>query len=128
MLEGKMRFLLRAEGAALFAAAVLAFHALDISWWMFAVLFLAPDLALVFYLLGPCVGAVAYNVMHSTIGPLVLGSIGWLMGFNILGTILAGCAAIWMAHVGMDRMLGLGLKYFSSFHDTHLGRIGRGKG
>ncbi len=122
-----MRLLLRAEGAALAAASLLAFHALDISWWMFFVLFLAPDLAFVFYLFGPRAGAIAYNVMHSTIGPIVLGAIGWWVGLDILGTILVGCAVIWMAHVGFDRMLGYGLKYASSFHDTHLGKIGRGK-
>jgi len=36
-------------------------------------------------------------------------------------------AAILIAHVGMDRMLGYGLKLPSSFQDTHLGRIGRGR-
>jgi hypothetical protein len=127
MVEGKMKMLLRAEGAAVLAVSLLAFQAFDISWWMFAVLFLAPDLAFVFYLFGARVGAVAYNIMHSTIGPLVLGSIGWLMGLDILGTILAGCATIWLAHVGFDRMLGYGLKYSSGFRDTHLGRIGREK-
>jgi hypothetical protein len=127
MLEGNMKLLLRAEGAALFAGALVTFAALDISWWMFFVLFLAPDLAFVFYLFGPRAGAIAYNTMHSTIGPIVLGAIGWWMGLDILGTILAGCAVIWMAHVGFDRMLGYGLKYASNFHDTHLGKIGRGK-
>jgi hypothetical protein len=34
-------------------------------------------------------------------------------------------AAIWIAHVGFDRMLGHGLKYETAFGDTHLGRIGR---
>jgi hypothetical protein len=127
MLEGNMKLLLRAEGAALAAASLLVFHALDISWWMFAVLVLAPDLAFVFYLFGSRAGAIAYNIMHSTIGPIFLGALGWWMGLDILGTILAGCAAIWMAHVGFDRMVGYGLKYASSFHDTHLGKIGRGK-
>jgi hypothetical protein len=36
---------------------------------------------------------------------------------------LAG--AILIAHVGMDRALGYGLKFPTSFQDTHLGRIGR---
>jgi hypothetical protein len=39
--------------------------------------------------------------------------------------MLLGIAAIWAAHIGFDRMLGYGLKYSSSFNDTHLGRIGR---
>jgi hypothetical protein len=34
-------------------------------------------------------------------------------------------ACIWAAHVGFDRMLGYGLKYGTSFGDTHLGRRGR---
>ena len=33
--------------------------------------------------------------------------------------------AILIAHVGMDRALGYGLKLPTSFQDTHLGRIGK---
>ena len=43
---------------------------------------------------------------------------GVLLGPHALGLI-------WIAHIGMDRMLGYGLKYASGFADTHLGRIGR---
>lgn len=122
-----MRLVLRGEGAALFTGSLLVFQALGISWWMFAALFLAPDTAFVFYLFGRRLGATAYNITHSTIGPIVLGATGWWTGLGALGTILAGCATIWIAHVGFDRMLGYGLKYASSFHDTHLGRIGQGR-
>ena len=38
---------------------------------------------------------------------------------------LAAVGAILVAHSGMDRLAGYGLKYPGSFHDTHLGRIGR---
>jgi hypothetical protein len=31
---------------------------------------------------------------------------------------------IWLAHIGIDRALGYGLKYSSGFPFTHLGRIG----
>ena len=34
-------------------------------------------------------------------------------------------ALIWAAHIGFDRALGYGLKYPTSFGETHLGRIGR---
>jgi hypothetical protein len=38
---------------------------------------------------------------------------------------LAGpLALIWLAHIGIDRALGYGLKYASGFGFTHLGRIG----
>ena len=30
-----------------------------------------------------------------------------------------------LAHTGMDRAVGYGLKYPTGFSDTHLGRIGR---
>jgi hypothetical protein len=38
---------------------------------------------------------------------------------------LATIGTILVAHSGMDRMMGYGLKLPSSFQDTHLGRIGR---
>ncbi len=33
--------------------------------------------------------------------------------------------AVLVAHVGMDRAAGYGLKLTTSFQDTHLGRIGK---
>ncbi|MCC7043818.1 MAG: DUF4260 family protein, partial [Acidobacteria bacterium] len=33
---------------------------------------------------------------------------------------------IWTTHIGMDRVLGLGLKFPSAFRHTHLGTVGRG--
>lgn len=38
------------------------------------------------------------------------------------GLVLSLCL-IWLAHIGMDRMLGYGLKYPTDFKDTHLGRL-----
>ena len=55
-------------------------------------------------------------------GILTLGLGAWLASPAIL---LA--AAILIAHVGMDRTVGYGLKLPTSFHDTHLGRMGRSK-
>jgi hypothetical protein len=42
------------------------------------------------------------------------------MPVSIAGTIL-------VAHVGMDRAAGYGLKLPTAFQDTHLGRIGKSK-
>jgi hypothetical protein len=30
---------------------------------------------------------------------------------------------VWFAHIGMDRLLGYGLKYPTDFKDTHLQRV-----
>jgi Domain of unknown function (DUF4260) len=32
---------------------------------------------------------------------------------------------LWVFHIAGDRVLGYGLKFASSFQDTHLGRIGQ---
>jgi Domain of unknown function (DUF4260) len=123
MVTGILKRILQAEGAALLIAATAAYHLLDVSWWMFAVLFFAPDLSFIAYLAGPKLGAIAYNTLHSTIGPLLLACAGLWLGFDILGTIVMAVALIWLAHVGFDRMLGYGLKHASGFKDTHLGKL-----
>ena len=63
----------------------------------------------------------AYNALHTTLGPAILAGLGLFLDHSML----LGIAAIWAAHIGFDRMLGYGLKYTSGFNDTHLGRIGR---
>lgn len=113
--------LLRLEGAALLLAMAAVYGLTGESWGMAAALFLLPDLSLAAYLAGPRVGAVAYNAAHSTLGGLGLAIIGLLSGN---ATLVAG-AAIWLGHVGFDRMLGYGLKYATGFRHTHLGMIGR---
>jgi hypothetical protein len=65
--------LLRAEGAVVLAVAVFLYHALGLSWWLFAVLVLAPDLFMLGYLSGPRLGAVAYNAGHTYLAPAALG-------------------------------------------------------
>jgi hypothetical protein len=118
-----MKRLLQVEGLALFAASLVIFSTLSVSWWMYVALFFVPDIAFLGYLAGPRIGAVAYNVLHSTIGPILLGAVAWWLGFDILGQVLAATATIWIGHVGFDRMLGYGLKYTSGFKDTHLGKL-----
>ena len=49
--------LLRLEGAAVLAAAVAAYAFVGGSWLLFAMLLLAPDLAMIAYRFGPAAGA-----------------------------------------------------------------------
>lgn len=118
---GGPRLLLRLEGLMLFVGAVVAFSMTQQSWWLFALLILAPDLSMVGYLAGSRVGAVAYNTVHVTFGPIVLTVVGLLFG----DLPVLGVAMIWLAHIGIDRAIGYGLKYGQGFGFTHLGRIGR---
>ena len=118
--EGVPRILLRIEGAALAAAAVYVYYRIGANWWLFAALILAPDLSMLGYLAGTRVGAIAYNALHVTLGPLVCAGLGFLLpSFDLLSIAL-----IWAAHIGVDRALGYGLKYAAGFGFTHLGRIG----
>jgi hypothetical protein len=112
--------LLRLKGAASFAAFLAAYGWSGHSWRMFALLFLAPDLSMLAYLANSRVGAVGYNLVHTTLGPIFLGAVGLLTRIPLLPWI----AVIWMAHIEFDRMLGYGLKYATGFKDTHL-RFGR---
>ena len=118
--ERPVRGWLRLEGAALLGASVAAWSGLDGPWSRFALLFFLPDVAFAAYLLGPRVGAAAYNAVHSYALPLLL-----VVSAEIVGSVgLLLIALAWLAHIGFDRMLGYGLKYPSGFRDTHLGRLG----
>jgi hypothetical protein len=113
----------RLEGLALLVAAVVGFAAGDVSWWWFAALLLMPDVSAAGYLAGPSIGAVTYNLGHTLIGP------GLLFGWYMLGgpPLVLAVAWVWMAHIGMDRLFGYGLKYPDAFTHTHLGTIGRSR-
>lgn len=119
--NGAPRVLLRLEGAAVLAGAIVGYRALGASWGLFALLLLVPDLSLLGYLRGPRVGAALYNGAHTYLGPALLAGLS-------LTAVVPGAwhiALIWTAHLGMDRALGLGLKYPTAFRDTHLGTVGR---
>jgi Domain of unknown function (DUF4260) len=118
---GTPRVLLRIEGACIFAIAIVLYSRLDETWWLFAILFLAPDLSFLAYLAGARIGAVAYNLMHTLTGPILLALAGLLVPYEPATAV----ALIWLAHCGIDRALGYGLKYEAGFGFTHLGRIGR---
>jgi hypothetical protein len=118
---GGPKLLLRLEGLTLFLGAIVAFSMTEQPWWLFALLILVPDLSMAGYLAGSRVGALVYNAVHVTLGPIVLTVVGLLLG----DLPVLGVAMIWLAHIGIDRALGYGLKYGNGFGFTHLGRIGR---
>jgi hypothetical protein len=118
---GAPRALLRLEGLFVFMLSIALYGRMGESWWLFAGLFLAPDLSFLAYLAGPRAGAVAYNAVHTTAGPILLA----LAGFLLQSQLAVAIGIIWLAHCGIDRALGYGLKYDAGFGFTHLGRIGK---
>jgi hypothetical protein len=118
---GFVTAILRSEAVAAFVAGVALWLANDGSpWWLLPAL-LVPDISAAGYALNPRVGALTYNAVHNWTLALAILGLGW--GLSSAPALLAG--SVLLAHVGMDRALGYGLKLPTSFQDTHLGRIGR---
>lgn len=72
------------------------------------------------YLVSPCRGANVYNSFHSYVVPAALG----LSAFLLHAHNLLPIALIWVNHIGVDRLLGYGLKYRDGFGFTHLSLLG----
>jgi hypothetical protein len=112
--------LLRLEGLAVAVVSAAAYARTGASWWLFAALWLVPDLSMLGYLGRPCRAARIYNTFHSYVVPAVLGAMGFLL--HACGVV--PIALIWINHIGVDRLMGYGLKYSDGFGYTHLGLIG----
>jgi hypothetical protein len=108
---------LRVEGVALFLAATALYWHTSGAWWVFVVLLLAPDITALGYLGGPRLGALTYNLGHTTVGPVALFTGALLFAWPALTMQLA---LIWLAHIGIDRALAYGLKLPTGFKQTHL--------
>ena len=120
VLATTVRGWLRLEGVAAFVAGLAMYGWLGGPWLIVLPLLLVPDLSAIGYLRDPRLGAFTYNVVHN-----------WALGLAVLGVgratdsaPIAIAGAVLIAHVGMDRALGYGLKLPTSFQDTHLGHIG----
>lgn len=118
---GSVSTLLRLEGLIAAVASAVFYARTGASWWLFAGLWLAPDLSMLAYLKRPCLGARSYNTAHAYVLPGLLGLLGLLLHANSLLPF----ALIWVNHIGVDRLLGYGLKYSDGFGFTHLGRLGK---
>jgi hypothetical protein len=111
--------LLRLEGVALLLGAALLYGRRGASWPLFGLFLLAPDPAMLGYLAGPRVGAALYDLVHALPLPSLLPAAGLLAD----APWLVAAGLIWLAHIGMDRTVGYGLKFPTGFKDTHLGPV-----
>ena len=116
-----MKNLIKLEEAAMFLLSIILISRLPYAWYWWLIWILAPDLSMIAYLGGNRVGAIGYNLVHHKAVAISIYAIGLYTSHTALefaGLILFG-------HTCMDRGMGYGLKYFSGFQDTHLGRIGK---
>jgi hypothetical protein len=120
-IDANVRPWLRLEGLAAFVAGIVGFGRLGGDWLWLVPAILVVDVSMIGYLRGPRLGAFVYNLAHQWAVALAVLGLGLAVGSPVLA--LAG--AVLVAHVGMDRALGYGLKLPTGFSNTHLGRIGR---
>ncbi|GGE63843.1 DUF4260 domain-containing protein [Priestia taiwanensis] len=111
--------LIHVEGLVVLFVAMYMYYINDFSWWLFILLLLAPDLSALAYLLNVRLGAQVYNLFHTYAVSVLVTLIGVAVELDLMYMI----GLIWTAHIGMDRLLGYGLKYSSSFKETHMQKI-----
>ena len=113
------KLLLHIEGLTVLVLSSYFYFHLQFSWIVFLVLLLAPDLSALGYLKNVKIGSVLYNLFHTYTIPAAIMICGLLLHHDIVLMI----SLIWIAHIGMDRTFGYGLKYPTKFQDTHLNRV-----
>jgi hypothetical protein len=106
---GAPRRWLGLEGLVLLAGALIAYSTLGQPWWLVPAGILVPDIAMSGYVAGTRLGAHLYNLAHATFLPAVMLGIGYWQADRLLMAL------------GLDRLLGMGLKYNDRFTHTHLG-------
>jgi hypothetical protein len=116
-----MKNLIKCEEAAMFLLSIYLLSKLPFAWYWWLVWILAPDLSMIGYAGGYKAGAICYNLVHHKGIAIAV----YLVGIFALNEYLAFAGLILFGHSSMDRGMGYGLKYFSGFQDTHLGKIGK---
>ncbi len=114
---------LRLEGLFIAITGLVLFNSEATNWWPWILFLLVPDLSMVGYLINNRVGAFLYNLGHSLVFPLLL----LLLVSPLNSRTALYIASLWLVHIGVDRLMGFGLKLNDGFRHTHLGSIGRDK-
>jgi peptidoglycan biosynthesis protein MviN/MurJ (putative lipid II flippase) len=114
-----LRLYLQLEGLVALVAATVLYYSQHFNWWFYGLLFFAPDLFMLGYIVNRQIGALIYNLAHTYVAPGLLLGLGWLTG----STTQLAVGLIWCSHIGFDRLLGYGLKSASGFKDTHLQKV-----
>lgn len=123
MLERSVARWIRTDAAALFIIALWMVYATHSSWMWFFILFLAPDLSMIGYVVGPGVGAATYNAGHLYAWPVGLLA----AGLTSQAPFATTAALSWIGHIAFDNVVGYGLKLPNGFEHTVYGPIGRGR-
>lgn len=116
-----MKLLIKLEELGLFGICMFVLLSMDmgVPWWLYILLFFAPDIGMLGYLINTRVGAVTYNFFHHRL----TASIALFLGIWMCNDYWLMAGLILFAHAAFDRVLGYGLKYPDSFKHTSAGYI-----
>jgi hypothetical protein len=116
-----MKNFLRIEEAMQLVLAIYLYNQLPYDGWLYAALFLTPDISMAAYLFGTNVGALFYNLFHHK--GVAIGI--YLIGIYVTSHLVMLAGLLLFGHTAFDRILGYGLKYPDNFKHTHLGWINK---
>lgn len=111
--------ILRLESFALLAGTVAVYSRVAPDWLLFALLLFVPDVTMIGYLRDVRLGSLIYNLGHTLSLPILMVSIALALS----SVLLAQISLIWIAHIAIDRIMGYGLKYATTFKDTHMQHV-----
>lgn len=116
-----MKNIIKLEELGVFILSVFLLYklAMPLSWWLYVLLFFAPDIGMLGYLVNTRIGAITYNFFHHK----ALASLLVILGMLIINNYLIMAGLLMFAHSSFDRVLGYGLKYPDSFKHTSVGVI-----
>ncbi len=89
--------------------------------WVLPATFMVFDISMIGYMVSTRIGALTYNSVHNSTIPTLAIIYGALYDAKTI-SVVGFC---WTFHIAVDRILGFGLKHKTSFHHTHLGKIGK---
>ena len=114
-----MKTLIKLEELGIFGLTMFVWLSMDmkLSWWLYILLFLSPDIGMLGYLINTRVGAFTYNLLHHK----GIAAAALFIGIMYCNDYWLMAGLILFAHSSFDRVLGYGLKYPDSFKHTHIG-------
>ncbi|OAT73604.1 DUF4260 domain-containing protein [Parageobacillus thermoglucosidasius] len=113
------RVILQLEGLFVLLFCMYFYSTYDHGWGLFLLFLLLPDISMLGYFINVKIGTLFYNLFHTYVTSALPLAWGIITHSDL--SIIAGL--IWTAHIGMDRLLGYGLKYPTHFKDTHFSKI-----
>lgn len=120
-----MKAILKLEEVAMMAIGIyfLSMYNSELPVWLWVILFFAPDISMLGYLINTKIGATCYNIFHHKGIAIALAITGYYLRYDLI----TATGILLFAHASFDRIMGYGLKYADSFKNTHLGSLEKKK-